>query len=344
MTALLATLAIAFVVSAAAAHGLATSNSRFWPRDEPNARSLHTQPTPRTGGLAILLGLAAGLAAFRLLAGNPLIPPGNAMLWILGGVALVAITSVFDDFSDLPPALRLVLQTLAAAGVVWGASLAVASISIPEVGPVHLGWLASVAPFLGLLWMTNLYNFMDGLDGFAGGMTAIGGVFLGVAFLRGDDGSDAQLAFILAAASAGFLLANFPPARIFMGDSGAVTIGFLFGIVILRGAASGAVDPVVALIVFAPFVVDATVTLLLRLGRRDRVWKAHRSHFYQRLVLAGWSHRRTVLLEYGLMVVCGVAGLAYASAGDARRIAILASLSAFFAAGIAGVRRVQARA
>lgn len=343
MTAFLVSLVFAFGLSAAASFALARSTSRFWPRDEPNARSLHAMPTPRTGGLAVLLGLAAGLAASRLLEGVRVVPTGGALV-ILAATALVAATSFLDDLFDLPPAVRLALQALAAAVVIRGAGLAVTSVSIPGIGAARFGPLPSVLLFLGLVWMTNLYNFMDGLDGFAGGMTVIGGSVLALELLRGGDVTGGRLALVLAAAAAGFLLLNYPPARIFMGDSGAVTIGFLFGVLMLRGAASGAVGLAASLIAFSPFVVDATLTLVLRALRRESVWRAHRSHFYQRLVLAGWSHRRTVLAEYGLMLVSGAAALVYSRAGNAERAAVLAALAILFAGAIAGVRRAEARA
>ena len=115
----------------------------------------------------------------------------------------------------------------------------------------------------------------------------------------------------LAAASAGFLTCNFPPARIFLGDTGSTALGFLAAACGLWGSRTGLFPFWVALLVFSPFIVDATVTLLRRLLRGEKVWEAHRSHYYQRLVLLGWGHRRTVLVEYALMLVCaGSAALA----------------------------------
>jgi UDP-N-acetylmuramyl pentapeptide phosphotransferase/UDP-N-acetylglucosamine-1-phosphate transferase len=150
--------------------------------------------------------------------------------------------------------------------------------------------------------MVELYNFMDGIDGFAGGMTLVG--FGGLAFLSGFGGAYlvAGLSLIVAAAALGFLLFNFPPARIFMGDVGSATLGVLAAILSLWGAQTGAFPFWAAVLVFSPFSVDATVTLARRAWRRERLWRPHTTHYYQRLVRLGWSHREVVLAEYVLML------------------------------------------
>jgi len=151
-------------------------------------------------------------------------------------------------------------------------------------------------------WAINLYNFMDGMDGFAGGMAVIG--FSTLAWLGRVDEPFMNVCLIVAAANAGFLIHNFPPAKIFMGDTGSTALGFLVAACSLWGSKSGLFPFWVAILVFSPFIVDATATLLRRLLRGERVWEAHRTHYYQRLVLLGWGHRRTVLAEYGLMLAC----------------------------------------
>jgi UDP-N-acetylmuramyl pentapeptide phosphotransferase/UDP-N-acetylglucosamine-1-phosphate transferase len=329
--------AIAFSVSAVLSFALARSTWSSWPRDVPNERSLHKAPTPRTGGLAILLGLVTALDA-------TLGRPEGPALWICAATGVLALVSFVDDRKGLPVGVRLLAQVLAAAAAVWGAGLAAPRAWLPFLGDVAFGVLAAPLSFLGLLWLTNLYNFMDGMDGFAGSMTAIGGAFLGLALLRGGAAGAASPAFFLAAASAGFLLWNRPPARIFMGDVGAVPIGFLVGCLGLAGAATGAFDPAVPLLCFAPFVLDATATLFQRLLRGERVWQAHRSHYYQRLVLAGWTHGRTLRAETVLMALSGAAALAWQGAAGSGRAVLLASVAALFGVCAAGVRRVALRA
>ena len=155
--------------------------------------------------------------------------------------------------------------------------------------------------------MIILYNFMDGMDGFAGGMAVIG--FTTLAWLGRADVGFSAFCLVVAASSAGFLLHNFPPAKIFLGDSGSTTLGFLAAACSLWGSQAGLFPFWTALLIFSPFIVDATVTLLRRLWHGEPVWKAHRSHYYQRLVLLGWGHRRTVLVEYALMLACAASAL-----------------------------------
>jgi UDP-N-acetylmuramyl pentapeptide phosphotransferase/UDP-N-acetylglucosamine-1-phosphate transferase len=152
------------------------------------------------------------------------------------------------------------------------------------------------------VWMTNLYNFMDGMDGFAGGMAVIGFATFALFGWRADHESFATVSLALAAASAGFLIFNFPPARIFMGDVGSSTLGFVVAALSIWGARDGVFPHWIAVLVFSPFVVDATVTLFRRLIRGERIWEPHRTHYYQRLVRLGWGHRKTVLWEYALML------------------------------------------
>ncbi len=177
-----------------------------------------------------------------------------------------------------------------------------AAFDLPGLALALPVWIAIPLTLLFVIWMINLYNFMDGMDGFAGGMAVIG--FSTLAWLGWADSGFATFCMIVAAASAGFLVHNFPPAKIFLGDTGSTALGFLAAACSLWGAKDGLFPFWVAILVFSPFIVDATVTLLRRLLRREKVWEAHRTHYYQRLVLLGWGHRGTVLLEYALMLVC----------------------------------------
>ncbi|MGE3978851.1 MAG: hypothetical protein AB7F94_14885, partial [Nitrospira sp.] len=128
----------------------------------------------------------------------------------------------------------------------------------------------------------------------------------------------------------GFLTHNFPPARIFMGDAGSITIGFLAGTLMILGVRDGIFELWVPVMIFSPFIVDATVTLIRRALRRKKIWQAHREHYYQRLVLVGWSHRRTVLAEYGVMILCGGLAVLYHHSTDDVRLSILGAWVALF--------------
>jgi len=260
--------------------------------DHPNERSLHQRPTPRFGGLAMLLALGL-LLPWRW---AEMAAPLPTLLLL---AALLASFSLLDDWRGLPVVLRF-LAHLAAAGVaVWHLGLPLLL--------VPLAWLA-------IAWMTNLYNFMDGADGLAGGMALFGFGAYALAAASAD-AVPTGLTFValaLAAAAAGFLLFNFPPARVFMGDAGSIPLGFLAATLGLFGWQAGVWAWFFPLIVFAPFIVDASLTLFRRLLRGERFWQAHRDHFYQRRVCAGWSHRRLLLLAWPLMAGCALLGLAVA--------------------------------
>lgn len=270
--------------------------SKFHILDHPNERSLHSTPTPRSGGIAVVTGIVFTMAwnAWRYA-----LPP--EILWLLGSLSLVAVISFMDDRAQVGIVYRFGIHVVAAV-LLMLAGLALESTPLP--GPpwpwtVGTGLTVSV---LFVVWMINLYNFMDGMDGFAGGMAVIG--FSTFATLGWFSGHTAFMlaSLITASASTGFLLFNFPPARIFMGDVGSSSLGLLAAALSLWGARDGVFPFWVALLVFSPFIVDATVTLVRRLLKGEKVWQAHRTHYYQRLVQMGWGHRKTVLWEYALML------------------------------------------
>lgn len=295
--------ALAFAVALAGAGGL-TRTTRWRLLDHPNARSLHQRPVPRTGGWAVLGGLVISGALLAALL--PDLRP-RLMSLIFGLLPLVFV-SWLDDRRGVVARWRLIVHAGAAT------SLLLAGFTLTPYPMPCLPEPLIKTAFWGLnglfiLWMINLYNFMDGMDGFAGGMAVIG--FATLAWLGRADPGFAAVQLTIAAASAGFLVYNVPPARLFLGDTGSTTLGFLAAAGSLWGSGAGLFPFWAALWVFSPFIIDATVTLLRRLARGERVWEAHRSHYYQRLVLLGWGHRRTVLAEYVLMLACaGLTALA----------------------------------
>ncbi len=270
--------------------------------DLPNERSLHARPTPRIGGLGLFPGVAVGclVAGWR----------GDEVVLLLGLAGFLFLLSIFDDWRGLPVTLRFGAHLLAAGLLAFG---------LLGTSPLAL------AGTLVVTWMINLFNFMDGANGLAGGMAAIGFAVCGLA------SDEPGLAFVVSGAAIGFLLFNFDPARIFLGDAGSIPLGFLAGGLGLLGAAKGQWPVWLPLLVFSPFVVDATVTLLGRLVRREKVWIAHREHYYQRIVLMGWSHRRLALAEYCLMVACGLSALAMRGGSFAQQVLGLVVWAAIYA-------------
>lgn len=290
--------------------------------DHPNERSLHSTPVPRTGGLAILASLAVGLlleSSRAFLGWGFSVFQAGYSRWIPAMLILIVIVSLWDDWRELPFFLRLAVHGVAAAGIVLGAGLVIDVIAVPRLSTLALGWFAIPFTILSVMWMTNLYNFMDGMDGFAGGMTLIGFGFLCYLAWSVGEVYVGVLSLLAVSATGGFLIYNRPPARIFMGDVGSTLLGFLAGTLSVLGIHRGLFDFWVPVLIFSPFIVDATITLFRRLIRGEKIWQAHRQHYYQRLVLLGWSHRKTVLVEYCLMLACGLSAVLYARASANER-------------------------
>jgi UDP-N-acetylmuramyl pentapeptide phosphotransferase/UDP-N-acetylglucosamine-1-phosphate transferase len=220
---------------------------------------------------------------------------------LLAALATVLfVVSYIDDRRGLPISVRLPIHTLAAAA--W---LAFGPIALP------LG-VAALAVFA-IVWITNLFNFMDGADGLAGGMAVFAFSVYGAVAAASGVMPLALWSIAFAGASAGFLLLNFPPARVFLGDAGSVTLGFFAGVFGIWGWAIDAWPVWFPFLVSAPFFLDATFTLLRRMLRGGAFWRAHREHYYQRLIRSGWSHRRTAACEY--IVMAASAGLAVTMLG-----------------------------
>jgi UDP-N-acetylmuramyl pentapeptide phosphotransferase/UDP-N-acetylglucosamine-1-phosphate transferase len=295
----------AFLASAVVSEALSRYRGRWALLDRPNERSLHAVVTPRSGGLGILAGLAAGVAVAGQALGSP------DVAWGVAAFLLVALVSFADDIWRLPAGLRFLVQLAAAGLLIYAAGLAPVALGLlPGLSLMSPAWLIPLLCVLFVVWMVNLYNFMDGMDGFAGGMAVIGFATLAVLGLLAGSPAYALANALVAVAAAGFLPFNFPPARLFMGDVGAGSLGFLAASLLLVAEREGLFPLWIGLLAFSPFVMDATWTVVRRALQGKRPWQAHREHFYQRLVGMGWSHRRTVLWAYVLMLKCSLIALA----------------------------------
>jgi UDP-N-acetylmuramyl pentapeptide phosphotransferase/UDP-N-acetylglucosamine-1-phosphate transferase len=291
--------------------------------DRPNARSSHEQAKPRGGGLALLpVLLIAWIAAASWLAAAP---PG---FWpVLSAAAVLAVLSWFDDLRGLPVVLRLAVQAIA---------VGLGTAAMDGAGPVFQGLLPPLADRLvaGLLWLwfVNLFNFMDGIDGISGveaGSLGLGLVLVGA--VAAWPAIHVVLPALLVAAMLGFLVWNWAPAKLFLGDVGSMPIGYLLGWLLLSAAANGAWAA--ALILPLYYLADATITLIKRALRGAKIWQAHREHFYQRAVQGGASHARvaiqvlacnSVLVVMALIAVVGWVWLALAA--SAVTVAVLLAL------------------
>jgi UDP-N-acetylmuramyl pentapeptide phosphotransferase/UDP-N-acetylglucosamine-1-phosphate transferase len=314
-----------FIISWLSTYWLASHRSPLRILDKPNKRSLHDKLIPRIGGVAtllsimvgwILIGFARGLPGFLSIALFPLV--------------IVGLISFLDDQRGISPFVRLLAQGVAAAWLV---------LHIPGE------WLLLVGVWFAVVWMINLYNFMDGIDGLAGGMAIIGFGALGlIAWLNGHQ-LYSIYAWVVMAAASGFMVLNFPPARIFMGDIGSASLGLLVSIFWLWGVQEKVFSFWTPLLIFSPFIVDATVTLLRRAYCGERVWEAHCSHYYQYLVQLGLGHRKTVLLEYTLMLISAAVAILLNDTDDilvaAGGFCVLTVLYFVFVCGAAYYERVR---
>lgn len=248
--------------------------------DIPNDRSLHTLPTPRVGGWGIV---PVSVAALLWLAPR---------LWLIAiAVVVLAAMSQIDDRRGLPARVRFAAHL----------SAVVALIAVyPDAAP----WWLLVGIGFAMVWLINLYNFMDGADGLAGGMALFGFGAYAVAVLNGSHPSPDLAAggAAVAGAALGFLLLNFHPARLFLGDAGSIPLGFMAGALGYWGWREAIWPLWFPAMVFSPFIADASVTLLRRLLRGEKFWHAHREHYYQRMVRSGMGHGRTAVYWYLIML------------------------------------------
>lgn len=270
--------------------------------DLPGARRSHQQPTPRGGGVAILVSLALAWSFW----------PGAAAAWRqpMMLVILLGLLGWIEDRGEVPRRLRLVVQLLAATAFLWLVG-GIEAVRVLHVSLAH-PWLWSLLGVIAVVWLVNLYNFMDGSDGLAAAQGLWGGLLVAALFHRAGETALAQMALAGAGAWGGFLLWNRPPARIFMGDSGSLALGAMMAACAVLGAVSGAFSIWVGFMVSSLFVVDATATLLCRVIRGERWYTAHRQHAYQRLLDLGLGHGR-VLVVYMLINVLLVLPLVAAS-------------------------------
>jgi len=264
--------------------------------DVPNARSSHVHTTPRGGGLAIAAAVIAALAV----AGSLDWIPSRAAIALVAGGTIVALVGFIDDHGGVRPHLRLAVHFAAALGALWFLG------GYPAIGlgatELHLGAVGILVAAVGIVWCTNFFNFMDGIDGIAAAqavVTGLAGAWLLTPTSRG-------LGFgsgIVAVAAAGFLVWNWPPARIFMGDVGSGVLGFFFATLAVASENAGG-PPVAAWgLLLGVFVFDATITLIRRRLRGQSLAVAHRLHAYQRAVQFGFSHRAVTSTVLGLDLV-----------------------------------------
>lgn len=298
--------------------------------DWPNDRSSHRKPTPRGGGLAIVIVLVGTVSIATLWVRQ--FPIAMGMTVALGG-GVLAVTNFVDDHGHVRAPIRMGAQLVAAAwAVYWIGPLREIDFGIATLG---LGVLGPLVTVLGIVGFANLYNFMDGADGLAGGEAISCGGFLGAMLVAEGKPELGWFGIMLAATAGGFLVWNWPPAKIFMGDVGSGPLGYWFAVLAVASANAGGPGILVWLLVFEVFVFDGMVTLVRRMLRGYKWYRPHRNHAYQRAIQAGFSHRAVssgVLAINGLLIVLATASVHWP-------IALLPSV--LFATGVLSIVYVK---
>lgn len=274
----------------------------------PNDRSSHSQPVPNSGGVGIVMGVIVGVVSLTLIFNFPaLVTP--VYLAVFLGAMLLAIGGFLDDLGIAKSfQVKLAFQFLAVLSLFVG-GVVIDEVSLPVFGLVELGYLGYVLTLIWVVGLTNAFNFMDGIDGLAAGTSLISGVFVAVvAFMTGQS-AIGFVVLIIAAASLGFMVFNFPSAKIFMGDVGSQFLGFLFAAMMILSLNS---DPdhtswFIIPLLFFHFIFDTAFTFARRLRAGERVTKAHRTHLYQLFVQIGYSHAAVSLVHFMICIIQGLA-------------------------------------
>ena len=267
-----------FVLSLGLTYGIRAYANKKAIFDIPNERSSHSNPTPRGGGLAIVIVFYIGLLYFKESIASPLF---YALLCAIP----LAFISFLDDIFTLSYKIRFFIQSVSTVMALYFLD-GVSSIDF-ILFEIHGWWVNGIA-FFSIVWLTNLYNFLDGIDGYAGAEAVMVGLGLFFFFYN-------PLGLVIVAASLGFLLFNWHKASIFMGDVGSATLGFIFAVFIFHDTSDGNI--LIWLVLLSLFWFDATLTLIRRLINKENITHAHKKHAYQRLVQSGWRHDEVVWLS-----------------------------------------------
>ena len=274
--------------------------------DRPNERSSHVTPTPRGGGVAIVvLVTGAGLWSMKEAGFS------HTLIYLVCGL-VIAWLGWRDDVSSLSARVRFAVQGLVAAVSIYGLGY-FKTVSIPLFGELQLGVVGVIITFLWIIGLTNAYNFMDGIDGIAGGVAFAGGLGWMMLASNMQNGFVFALALAIAASSLGFLAHNWHPAKIFMGDVASTFLGYTFAVLPLLSADQGGDALMLGTLLMWTFIMDAGVTFIRRALKRENVLAAHRTHLYQRLVIGGYPHHIVSALYLMLTLLAGVLSFEWSS-------------------------------
>ncbi len=274
--------------------------------DHPNERSSHSMPTPRGGGLAIVLivlgagGWSAGETGWD-----------RSLVYLISG-AVIAWLGWRDDVHSLSPRVRFTVQGLVAAVSIYGLGY-FKFVTIPLFGELYLGWVGILITFFWIVGLTNAYNFMDGIDGIAGGVALAAALGWMMLASNMQNGFVFWVSLAVAAGSLGFLFHNWSPAKIFMGDVASTFLGYTFAVLPLLAADEGGDALMLGTLLMWTFIMDAGITFIRRALKREQLFSAHRTHLYQRLVIGGYKHATISALYILLTLLAGILSFAWST-------------------------------
>lgn len=272
--------------------------------DKPNQRKVHKDPIPTIGGLAIFISFLAGLVILQ--------PESHYHAAIITGAALIIALGMLDDVYELPAKVKFITQLIAASLVVFWGGLQVEFINLPFGGQVEFGFLSSVVTILWIVGVTNAINLIDGLDGLAGGVSLIALFTISCMAIIMGDVYVATMALILLFSTGGFLRYNFFPAKIFMGDTGALFLGFMISVLALLGFKNVTIISfIIPIFILGVPISDTLIAIVRRLINKQPLSSPDSSHIHHRLVKFGFTHKQTVLFIYGLSMMFSVAAILF---------------------------------
>ncbi|MBE1554967.1 glycosyltransferase family 4 protein [Sporosarcina limicola] len=275
--------------------------------DHPNYRKVHATVMPRIGGLAIFGAFLVGYFILR--------PEDEHAIGIFIGALIIIVTGFLDDMFDITAKAKLAGQLTAAILVVTWGGLQIDFINLPLLGQFDFGYLSIPITIIWIIGITNAINLIDGLDGLAAGVSTIALLSITVMAIIMGNVFVAATAAILAASSLGFLFFNFHPAKIFMGDTGALFLGFMISVLALLGFKNVAVvSLIIPIIMLGVPISDTFFAIVRRIRMKQPISAPDKSHLHHCLLRTGFSHRQTVLIIYGLAILFGVAAVLFSQA------------------------------
>ena len=302
------TCAVAFIFSAIIIALTIRISLKTGVLDQPNHRSSHVKPTPRLGGVGILTGSAAGLIFFVISSGLPL---GQFPLTLILMLAAAALVGLIDDLFNLPVIIRMPIYILFA-GLIGKYAASIDKIELPGLPTLGIGLVGGlIFSTLFIAWYTNLFNFMDGIDGISGATAIVTLSAFSIVFFSHGNDILGILNLTIVSATCAFLIFNFPPARTFMGDIGSIFLGMSIGSFTLITISQGYLSMPAALLFITPFAFDATFTLFRRLFARNPVWEAHHEHIYQQLCDLNVDANIVLIAYIGAAFIFSLFGLLY---------------------------------